>query len=497
MKKVMLAVMVLSAVVNGAYANGTNNLVGGTDNVATANSAAVFGYKNTVNSNNALAFGENNTVNGTNSFAGGNNSKAEGRNTFAFGSHAEALTEYTYAIGSQARTSAYDTIAIGNGAYVSGVSSVAIGRTNNITGENTVVVGANNKDIKGNQSTVIGYNNKMAGDMEQTIIGANSETAGQGSMAIGTHTKVTAIDAVGIGNNIVADKPNSVALGTNSVTDNAVNQLQAMVNNTTYVFAGTDATSVVSVGSKQRAGFGGVKNYVRQVQNVAAGRVDASSTDAVNGSQLHAAYDAINTMGEDIDKALYAQQQFNTAVHNTLANHKDAIKNNTQRITQHDADIANNKNAIKANDRVLKNHEERIQTLEGKVDASATAVKNELNNRINQTEQKINKLGASSAALAGLHPMEFNKDDKFSTSVAYGHYKNANAVALGAYYRPNEKVLLGIAGTFGSENMYNVSASFKFGKHSEYEPQAKRDGEIEAMKAQIAELTARLDAVSK
>lgn len=493
MKKVMLAVMVLSAVVNGAYANGTNNLVGGTDNVATANSAAVFGYKNTVNSNNAIAFGENNTVNGTNSFAGGNNSKAEGRNTFAFGSHAEALTEYTYAIGSQARTSAYDTIAIGNGAYVSGVSSVAIGRTNNITGENTVVVGANNKDIKGNQSTVIGYNNKMAGDMEQTIIGANSETAGQGSMAIGTHTKVTAIDAVGIGNNIVADKPNSVVLGTNSVTDNAVNQLQAMVNNTTYVFAGTDATSVVSVGSKQRAGFGGVKNYVRQVQNVAAGRVDASSTDAVNGSQLHAAYDAINTMGEDIDKALDAQQQFNTAVHNTLANHKDAIKNNTQRITQHDADIANNKNVIKANDRVLKNHEERIDKLEHQASNTLTNLKSD----IKQLDGRINKVGASAAALAGLHPMEFNKDDKFSTSVAYGHYKNANAVALGAYYRPNEKVLLGIAGTFGSENMYNVSASFKFGKHSEYEPQAKRDGEIEAMKAQIAELTARLDAVSK
>jgi autotransporter adhesin len=493
MKKVMLAVMVLSAVVNGAYANGTNNLVGGTDNVATANSAAVFGYKNTVNSNNAIAFGENNTVNGTNSFAGGNNSKAEGRNTFAFGSHAEALTEYTYAIGSQARTSAYDTIAIGNGAYVSGVSSVAIGRTNSITGENTVVVGANNKDIKGNQSTVIGYNNKMAGDMEQTIIGANSETAGQGSMAIGTHTKVTAIDAVGVGNNIVADKPNSVALGTNSVTDNAVNQLQAMVNNTTYVFAGTDATSVVSVGSKQRAGFGGVKNYVRQVQNVAAGRVDASSTDAVNGSQLHAAYDAINTMGEDIDKALDAQQQFNTAVHNTLANHKDAIKNNTQRITQHDADIANNKNAIKANDHVLKNHEERIDKLEHQASNTLTNLKAD----IKQLDGRINKVGASAAALAGVHPMEFNKDDKFSTSVAYGHYKNANAVALGAYYRPNEKVLLGIAGTFGSENMYNVSASFKFGKHSEYEPQAKRDGEIEAMKAQIAELTARLDAVSK
>lgn len=431
MKKVMLAVMVLSAVVNGAYAS--DLVVGPTEPNTTQ--PTVTGY-------NSAALGVNTTVSGT--------------------------------------------------------STIVLGRNNNVVGDNNVIIGANNGTINAGQSTFIGYNNtSVDNSQEQTVIGANSKVGGQGAMALGTHAVVTSIDAVGIGNNIVADKPNSVALGTNSVTDDAVNQLQAMVNNTTYVFAGTDATSVVSVGSKQRAGFGGVKNYVRQVQNVAAGRVDASSTDAVNGSQLHAAYDAINTMGEDIDKALDAQQQFNTAVHNTLANHKDAIKNNTQRITQHDADIANNKNAIKANDRVLKNHEERIQTLEGKVDASVTAVKNELNNRINQTEQKINKLGASSAALAGLHPMEFNKDDKFSTSVAYGHYKNANAVALGAYYRPNEKVLFGIAGTFGSENMYNVSASFKFGKHSEYEPQAKRDGEIEAMKAQIAELTARLDAVSK
>lgn len=431
MKKVMLAVMVLSAVVNGAYAS--DLVVGPTEPNTTQ--PTVTGY-------NSAALGVNTTVSGT--------------------------------------------------------STIVLGRNNNVVGDNNVIIGANNGTINAGQSTFIGYNNtSVDNSQEQTVIGANSKVGGQGAMALGTHAEVTSIDAVGIGNNLVADKPNSVALGTNSVTDDAVNQLQAMVNNTTYVFAGTDATSVVSVGSKQRAGFGGVKNYVRQVQNVAAGRVDVSSTDAVNGSQLHAAYDAINTMGEDIDKALDAQQQFNTAVHNTLANHKDAIKNNTQRIAQHDADIADNKNAIKANDRVLKNHEERIQTLEGKVDASATAVKSELNNRINQTEQRINKLGASSAALAGLHPMEFNKDDKFSASVAYGHYKNANAVALGAYYRPNEKVLLGIAGTFGSENMYNVSASFKFGKHSEYEPQAKRDGEIEAMKAQIAELTARLDAVSK
>lgn len=412
-KKMMLAVMVLSTVVNGVYASG-NNLVGGTDNVATANSAAVFGYKNIVNANNALAIGENNTVNGTNSFAGGNNSKAEGRNTFAFGSHAEALTEYTYAIGSQARTSAYDAIAIGNGAYAGGVSSVVIGRSNAVSGDNTTVIGANNQNVTAGQSLIMGYNNVTGSEQEQIVVGVNSKTSGQGATVVGTHGQATGYDTTAIGNNTIADKPNSVALGTNSVTDNAVNQLQAMVNNTTYVFAGTDATSVVSVGSKDRAGYGGVKHYVRQIQNVAAGRVDASSTDAVNGSQLHAAYDAINTMRTDISR------------------------------------------------------------LDG----------------------RVNKVGAGAAALAGLHPMEFNKDDKFSASIAYGHYNNANAVALGLYYRPNEKVLLGIAGTFGSENMYSVSASFKFGKHSEYEPQSKQ-GEIESMKAQIAELTARLDAVSK
>ena len=484
-KKMMLAVMVLSAVVNGVYASGTNNLVGGTDNVATANSAAVFGYQNVVNANNALAIGENNTVNGTNSFAGGNNSKAEGRNTLAFGSHAEALTEYTYAIGSQARTSAYDAIAIGNGTYAGGVSSVVIGRSNAVSGDNTTVIGANNQNVTAGQSLIMGYNNVTGSEQEQIIVGVNSTTSGQGATVIGTHGQATGYDTTAIGNNTIADKPNSVALGTNSVTDDAVNQLQAMVNNTTYVFAGTDATSVVSVGSKDRAGYGGVKHYVRQIQNVAAGRVDASSTDAVNGSQLHAAYDAINTMRTDIDNALDAQEQFNTAVHNTLANHKDAIKNNTQRIAQ-------NTNTIQAHDRMLANHEQRIDVLEHQTHNALTNLKSD----ISRLDGRVNKVGAGAAALAGLHPMEFNKDDKFSASIAYGHYNNANAVALGLYYRPNEKVLLGIAGTFGSENMYSVSASFKFGKHSEYEPQSKQ-GEIESMKAQIAELTARLDAVSK
>ena len=446
MNKTVTAVLAISALAVNVAGATSNNTVGGTDNTISTNStsSAVWGFQNNIDANNALAFGTNNTVTGENGFAGGNNATAAGRNSFAFGSHAESLVEYTLAIGNQARTASYDSVAIGNGAFVSGESSVAFGRSNNVTGENSVAIGANNGTVAGGQSAVVGYNNKIGSPKEQLVFGSNSEANAQGALVFGTHAKALATDALAFGNNTIADKANSVALGTNSVTDDAVNQLQAKVNNTTYVFAGTDATSVVSVGSKDRAGYGGVKHYVRQIQNVAAGRVVASSTDAVNGSQLHAAYDAINTMSEDMD----------------------------------------------AHNRILANHEQRIDVLEHQTHNALTNLKSD----ISRLDGRVNKVGASAAALAGLHPMEFNKDDKFSASIAYGHYHNANAVALGLYYRPNEKILLGIAGTFGSENMYNVSASFKFGKGSDYVAEAKdAQSRISKLEALVTKLMAEVE----
>ena len=446
MNKTVTAVLAISALAVNVAGATSNNTVGGTDNTisATSTSSAVWGFQNNIDANNALAFGTNNSITGENGFAGGNNAKASGRNSFAFGSHAESLVEYTIAIGNQARTASYDSVAIGNGAFVSGESSVAFGRSNNVTGENSVAIGANNGTVAGGQSAVVGYNNKIGTQKEQLVFGSNSETTGQGALVFGTHAKALATDALAFGNNTIADKANSVALGTNSVTDDAVNQLQAKVNNTTYVFAGTDATSVVSVGSKDRAGYGGVKHYVRQIQNVAAGRIDASSTDAVNGSQLHAAYDAVNTMSEDMD----------------------------------------------AHNRILANHEQRIDVLEHQTHNALTNLKSD----ISRLDGRVNKVGAGAAALAGLHPMEFNKEDKFSASIAYGHYHNANAVALGLYYRPNEKTLLGIAGTFGSENMYNVSASFKFGKGSDYVAEAKdAQSRISKLETLVAKLMAEIE----
>ncbi|WP_304255704.1 ESPR-type extended signal peptide-containing protein [Phascolarctobacterium succinatutens] len=82
-------------------------------------------------------------------------------------------------------------------------------------------------------------------------------------------------------------------------------------------------------------------------------------------------------------------------------------------------------------------------------------------NRINQLGSRVNKVGAGAAALAALHPMDFDPDDKLTFSAGYGNYGGENAAAIGAYYRPDEKVMFSVAGTVGNgENMVNAGVSF-------------------------------------
>nr|DAD84591.1 MAG TPA: YadA-like protein [Caudovirales sp. ctqI92] len=453
MNKTVTAVLAISALAVNVAGATSNNTVGGTDNTISTNStsSAVWGFQNNIDANNALAFGTNNTVTGENGFAGGNNATAAGRNSFAFGSHAESLVEYTIAIGNQARTASYDSVAIGNGAFVSGESSVAFGRSNNVTGENSVAIGANNGTVAGGQSAVVGYNNKIGTQKEQLVFGSNSETTGQGALVFGTHAKALATDAVAFGNNTLADRANSVAIGTNAVTDDAVGVDGVDLNGTRHIFAGEQPGAVVSFGSKARTGAGGVAQYNRQLQNVSAGRVESDSLDAVNGSQLYAAYDEINTLGTKV--------RTNTSDINTLQD-------------------------------TSANHEGRITALERRTYNMA----GEINNRINATAQRINKLGASSAALAGLHPLEFNRNDKVSYAVSYGHYRNSNAVALGAFIRPNERLMIGVGATLGAENQYNVSLSFKTGKGADYVAEAKdAQSRISKLEALVAKLMAEIE----
>ena len=109
--------------------------------------------------------------------------------------------------------------------------------------------------------------------------------------------------------------------------------------------------------------------------------------------------------------------------------------------------------------------------------------------QINQTNARLNKLGASSAALSGLHALDFNRNDKASYAVSYGHYRNANAVALGAFYRPNERVMIGAGMTLGSENQYTLNIAFKTGKGSDYIQEAKdKDSRISKLETLVQQL---------
>ncbi|WP_302122120.1 YadA-like family protein [Acidaminococcus fermentans] len=123
---------------------------------------------------------------------------------------------------------------------------------------------------------------------------------------------------------------------------------------------------------------------------------------------------------------------------------------------------------------------------------------NKANGRISKLDSRLNKVGAGAAALAALHPQDFNPDDKWDFAVGFGNYRDASAMALGAFYRPDDRTMFSVAGNFGNgENMINAGLSFKLGKSSPYAGMdrqamihrlASQDRELEAQNQRIAKL---------
>ena len=544
MNKVLLTTAIVASISSCAFASGSNTgynnvsngnygSVIGSNNVAeaTATSSMTLGDTNVTKMPNSLTFGQGNINNGENSFVGGDKSKAVGRDTFAFGSSAEALVDYTVAIGSQARTNAYNTIAIGNGAYVSGESSVVLGRTNNVTGADSVVVGANNGTVSAGQTAVVGYNNKVLdSSKEQLIFGSNSQTKGQGTVAIGTHASATQIDALAFGNNTIADVQNGVAIGTNSVTELAVGT-STVKDNATDIrfsnsnFAGSTPDSVVSFGTHGRAGASGVTEYTRQLQNVSAGRVSSTSTDAVNGSQLYdvaleaqkynTVVDGVNTTVTSKDND-FGRKEYKVNVNKTLKD-MDAVEfgkvtdnthaginkdgayffngsehinikptgiqiENTDTLTQatfnnEGMQVSDDNATIRFTTTDISAGGQQIHDVKaGTKDTDVVNVK-QLKDTIsnvgdsisvkanNYTDKQVAHVGANAAALSALHPLSFNPNEKVEYSVGYGNYKGSNAVAVGVFAHPNENTLLSLGATFGTgDNMINAGATFRVGK---------------------------------
>ena len=398
--------------------------------------AQAFGDSNVINGTNAIGYGYNNTVAGTttnyrdrtfdnepdsatlqtgswnsNSVAIGSKNTALGSSALAVGNEAKAKMSETIAIGHEAQADKTWGIAIGTRATASDVRSLALGHQAKSAGYKANAIGAD-ATANGNHANAIGSSATATGDHAQAF-GAGAQATGVRTNVFGSDAAATADYSIAIGNKANASTANSIALGADSTTRSATSVTNATIARHTFGgFAGTSPVGSVSVG---KAG------QERQIHNVAAGKISADSTDAVNGSQL---YSVANDLQTQINNSTPGQ------INNNLTN---------------------------------------------------------LNNRVGNVEKRVNKVGAGSAALAALHPLDFNPDDKWTIAAGYGHYHNANSAALGAFYRPNEDTMFSVGGTVGTgESQLNAGVSIRLGKRS---PESRSRV---AMGREIAELNARL-----
>ena len=181
------------------------------------------------------------------------------------------------------------------------------------------------------------------------------------------------------------------------------------------------------------------------------------------------------------------------------------------------ADTVYNETRVKQDGKYVKASNtagENLSVLDNQVASNSSNITN-LNGRVNNLDSKVNKVGAGAAALAALHPLDFNPEDKWDFAVGYGNYRDANSVAVGAFYRPDDDTMFSVGTNFGNgENMINAGVSFKFGPKgkSQVRPGStqeitelratvarqddqlkKQDNEIKELKAMVQQLMAKQD----
>lgn len=420
--KILLTGLVLTALAGTAMASSNNQ------------SFNVGHYRSTLEADNSIIYGEDINVTQHNDGNVVRNILIGGYNNMAQHDAHNSLT-----VGNSNNNNSANSIVAGDHNTITNANnSIAGGWQNASHSSNTLVFGTTNAiDFNSDNSFAGGERNKLRGK-NSFVFGEGAEVEGDNVYAIGKEAIVTASNSVAIGNQAKATEENSVAIGHESNTNTVIGTASAVFNGNAYTFAGSAPVGTVSVGDIGKE---------RTITNVAAGRIDSNSTDAVNGSQLHAVVDALKPIPE-ID---------------------------------HNVDV---------NKKLIENHEVRISDLDNKIiDVASNTIK-EANN---YTDSQVASVGAQSAALAGLHPLDFNKDDKVSYAASVGHYRNANAVAVGAFYRPNERTMISGAVSFGKHIQMNLGVAFKTGKGSEYINEAKsKDSRIEKLEALVEKLTAEV-----
>ena len=390
----------------GNNVTGDQSTATGHYNLITGHNASAFGYDNKALANETTVVGHQSNAGGLNASAFGSKATASGESALALGTGANATADSTVAIGNDSNATGKSSVAVGESTNATGVFSTALGDSSTATGNRTVAVSVDAKakadesiaigsasTSEGIRSVAIGANatatNESAtvvgthstADIRGTVIGAESEAhnhgfaggyqakaTGESSTAIGVRANSTGLSTIAIGSDSVANNKastaigqgsqadasysvalgkaatathgSSVALGTATTTKAAVAVTEATVGKLTYGgFAGTDATAVVSVGKEG--------DHTRQIVNMGAGEISATSTDAINGSQLYATNDVINNVATTVTSVLGGTAKVDSKGNITMTDIggtgentvHDAIKSHTVKINQNAEDI--------------------------------------------------------------------------------------------------------------------------------------------------------------
>ena len=313
------------------------------------------------------------------------------------------------------------------------------------------------------------------------------------------------------------------------------------------------ASSIVLDGSNVKVNDKVTIDQNGKISGVAAGEISSTSTDAINGSQLKETNDRVAANETAIKNNTEAISKLDGRVNaneTAIKNNAEAIKNNADAISglntrvddvaniakQHTTVTAGNNitvtkgsndkggenytvaldknitvDSVKVGDKTyisdkgLNANDQKVTNVAaGEISATSKdavngsqlyATNQEVannTNRINQLGSRVNKVGAGAAALAALHPMDFDPDDKLTFSAGYGNYGGENAAAIGAYYRPDEKVMFSVGGTVGNgENMVNAGVSFSLDRTNHVSnSRTAMAREILDLRAEVTELKA-------
>ena len=286
---------------NNDGAKATNSIAIG-PNAATSTGATgsvSLGYNANVLGENSVAVGQNATVtSGTvGAVALGSNANSRGTGSIAIGLNTENNYNYSVVVGAHSRANYENATVVGARAAAQN-NGTAMGFLSNAVGDDSVAIGHQAQTTQ-SYSIAIGKQANSSG-LYSTAIGSSAQAAGQNSFAGGNNAKATGSDSVALGSGATTTIGSSVALGNGAV--GAANNFDATAKNASFKNdsgAATNVSYAASSSSTTGAVSVGSAGNERQIQNVAAGRISATSTDAVNGSQL---YTVMNNVGHNIQQ---------------------------------------------------------------------------------------------------------------------------------------------------------------------------------------------------